>query len=202
MKGPTLRHALRSDLDAVADIWVDAFAGDPYFRWIQPDAAIWPRFGMAWMSFIARACFERGHTYVTDSGDAAVAWVPPDLSLLTPEAIERGRRILVEFGGEARAEEAVETFLAARSYDLTAPHWTLQYLGVRSHARGTGRGAAIVAPMLVTVDGEGLACGLVSSNPRNVAFYERHGFAVTAVVSSPDGAVALRPMHRAPSAGS
>lgn len=157
MTGPTLRHALRADLDAVVDI-------------------------------------------LTGSRDSAVGWVPPDLSLLTPEAIERGRAILVEFGGETRAQEAFETILAARSHDLTASHWTLQYLGVRAHAQGRGRGAAIVAPMLATVDGEGLACGLVSSNPRNVAFYERHGFVVAAEVSSPDGEVALRPMHRRASA--
>jgi len=53
--------------------------------------------------------------------------------------------------------------------------------------------------MLATVDCEGLECGLVSSNLRNVAFYERHGFVVAAEVSSPDGEVALRPVLRSAS---
>ncbi len=34
-----LRHARRVDLPAVVDVWVDAFARDPYLRWIQPDGA-------------------------------------------------------------------------------------------------------------------------------------------------------------------
>jgi hypothetical protein len=42
-----LRHALRADLATVVEIWVDAFARDPYLRWIQPDDARWPDFGTA-----------------------------------------------------------------------------------------------------------------------------------------------------------
>jgi hypothetical protein len=38
----------------------------------------------------------------------------------------------------------------------------------------------------------------VSTNARNVPFYERHGFAVDAEVATPDGAATLRPMHRDP----
>jgi ribosomal protein S18 acetylase RimI-like enzyme len=148
------------------------------------------------MTFISDATFERGHTYLTTAGDAAIAWVPPDLSLLSPDAVARARTILAEHGGEARAEMAFETILAARSHDLAVPHWTLQYLGVRASAQGTGRGQAVVAPMLAVIDAEGLDCGLVSSNPRNVSFYERLGFQVLAEVSTPDGQATLRPMRR------
>lgn len=42
-----LRHALRRDLGAIVDLWVDAFADDPYLRWIQPDDQRWPAFGNA-----------------------------------------------------------------------------------------------------------------------------------------------------------
>lgn len=191
-----VRHALRADLPTVVDIWVDAFTRDPYLRWIQPDDERWQAFGRAWMAFVADAAFECGHTYLTDTSDAAVAWVPPDLSLLSPDAVARGRQILAEHGGEARAEAAFATILAARAHDLSSPHWTLQYLGVRASAQGAGRGAAIVAPMLGTVDREGLACGLVSSNPHNLSFYERLGFSVVGEVATPDGEVTLRPMHR------
>jgi hypothetical protein len=37
-----------------------------------------------------------------------------------------------------------------------------------------------------------------STNPKNVPFYERHGFRVAAETATPDGAATLRPMHRAP----
>ena len=71
-----------------------------------------------------------------------------------------------------------------------------RYLGVRSSATGRGLGAAAVAPTLAAIDRDRLPCGLTSSNPRNLPFYERLGFTVAAEVHSPDGRVTLRPMVR------
>ena len=198
MSGPRVRQALRGDHDGIVAVWVDAFQQDPYLRWVQPDDAGWPAFGGAWMRFILDLAFERGHTYVTDDLGVAVAWIPPDLSLVGPDDLERGRAILAEHGGEQRAADALATILEARGHSLEVPHWTLQYLGVRSDRQGRGLGAIAVGPGLARCDDDDLPCGLVSTNPRNVPFYERHGFAVAAEVTTPDGAATLRPMLRAP----
>lgn len=198
MRSPSLRHALRRDLDAICELWVDAFSGDPYLRWIQPDDERWPAFGSAWMTFILDLVFERGHTYLADPLDVAVAWVPPDVALVGPDDIARGRSIIAEHAGEARADDALATIVAARGHALDAPHWTLQYLGVRSARQGAGLGALAVAPLLAVCDREALPCGLVSTNPQNVPFYERLGFRVDAEITTPDGAATMRPMHRNP----
>ncbi len=195
-----LRHALRSDLPAIAELWAQAFTDDPYLRWIQPDDQLWPSFGTAWMTFIADLVFERGHTYVAVPADVAVAWVPPDVDLVGPDDVARGRSIIAEQAGEARADEAVATIMAARAHALDEPHWTLQYIGVRPGRQSAGLGAAAVAPILAVCDEEALPCGLVSTNPRNVPFYERHGFRTVGEVATPDGAAVMRPMLRAPRA--
>lgn len=197
MSGFRLRHALRRDLPEIVAVWVDAFAHDPYLRWIEPDDSRWPSFGADWMAFIAGLVFERGHTYVDTSLDVAVAWVPPDLSLVGPDDVARGHGIVASHAGEGRADEAVATIMQARGHALAEPHWTLQYLGVRSGRQGHGLGMAAVAPMLAVCDAEGVPCGLVSTNPRNVPFYERLGFTVDAEVTTPDGSATMRPMHRA-----
>ncbi len=191
-----MRHALRADLPGIVDLWVDAFAADPYLRWIQPDDARWPAFGGAWMTFVAELAFERGHTYLDSLSDVAVAWIPPDLSLVSPDDVVRGRGVIEAHAGKKRADEAFTTILAARAQAMEEPHWTLQYLGVRSNRQGRGLGAAAVAPILEVCGAEALPCGLVSSNPRNVPFYARLGFEVVAEVATPDGAAALRPMRR------
>lgn len=193
-----LRHALRADLPTIADVWVDAFAADPYLRWLEPDDLRWPVFGRAWMTFIVELTFERGHTYLDDGADVAVAWIPPDLSFAGPDDIARGRDIIASSAGEARADEAAATVMAARGHALDEPHWTLQYLGVRSERCGSGLGTAAVAPTLEVCDADDLPCGLVSTNPRNVRFYERLGFRVDAEITTRDGAATLRPMHRKP----
>jgi GNAT superfamily N-acetyltransferase len=196
----TLRHALRRDLPTVVDIWVDAFTGDPFLGWMAGGTDTgWARFAPRWMQFIVDLTFERGHTYL-DGDHAAVSWIPPDLAFAGPEDIARGRAIIADAAGEERAAAALETIVMARSHELEVSHWVLQYVGVRSAARGGGVGAAAVAPMLAVADRDGLLTALISSNPRNVSFYERVGFAVQAEVPSPDGAVTLRPMVR-PAAG-
>lgn len=189
-----MRHALRADLPRVVETWVDAFSADPFLRWVVPSDTAWPGFGTAWMTFIAEHCFERGHTFVGDG--VAIAWIPPDLALIGPDDLARGRAILAEHSSEERAEDALDTILRARASAIAAPHWTLQYLGVATAAQGTGVGAAAVTPTLAVVDRDGLPCGLTSSNPRNLSFYHRFGFEVTVEVATPDGAVVLRPMER------
>ncbi len=129
-----LRHALRVDLDTVVGVWVEAFAHDPYFRWIAPSDDGYVAFARDWMTFIAELAFERGHTYIDLAGDAA--------------------------------------------------------------GHGRGLGAMAVAPLIERCDADGLPCGLVSTNPRNISFYERLGFVAVAEVPTPDGVAVLRPMHR------
>lgn len=48
-----------------------------------------------------------------------MACIPPDLSLVGPDDVARGRDLIAAHAGEQRADEAIE-----------APHWTLQYIGV------------------------------------------------------------------------
>ena len=192
-----LHHALRRDLPEVADIWVDAFARDPYLRWIAPEEEVWAEFGPAWLDFIARQCFERGHTYLSRDGAVAVAWIPPDVEFATPEVFTAAYETVAGIVGDERAAASLETVARARAHSLSDSHWTLQYFGVRAAAQGRGLGRIAVAPILAVCDAESLPCGLISTNPRNVSFYEREGFQVVAEIATPDGGATLRPMHRA-----
>jgi ribosomal protein S18 acetylase RimI-like enzyme len=189
-----LRQAVRADLPTVVDIWVEAFSTDPYFRWIAPDDRDWPSFGARWMRLISDLCFERGHTYL--AADVAVAWVPPDVAVAGPDDFARGRSLIAEQAGDEVADQALAAILAARAHAIDRPHWTLQYIGVRDRARGQGLGATAVAPVLASADRDGLPVGLTSTNGRNVAFYERHGFRVVAEVPTARGEAVLRPMVR------
>ena len=58
------------------------------------------------------------------------------------------------------------------------PIWYLAILGVDLALQGHGLGAVLMAHVLETVDGDHVPAYLDSSNPRNVPFYERHGFTV------------------------
>ncbi len=199
MNSVRTRQAIRADLDGVVGVWVDAFSADPFLRWMgDADDDSWPAFGRAWLGFIAGMCFDRGHLLLTEPAGAAVAWIPPDLSMIGPGDLDRGAVIIAEHAGAARRDDAVTAIKAAGSHSSPDPHWTLQYIGVGSSLQRQGVGASLVEPYLRRCDDDHLPCGLVSSNPRNVPFYERHGFTVTAEVRNPDGSATLRPMLRRP----
>jgi ribosomal protein S18 acetylase RimI-like enzyme len=195
-----LRQALRADFPLIVDIWTAAFDGDPFLSWMCGDGE-WSRFGPEWLGFILDLTFERGHTYVADGDAAAVGWIPPDLPFAGPGDMDRGRAIIERHAGADRADSALQTILSMRAHITDDPHWTLQYIGVRSSHRGKGLGATMVAPQLAGCDRDQLPCSLISSNPVNVPFYRRLGFAIDAEIWSPDGAASVRAMSRQPDQG-
>ncbi|HEX2052775.1 MAG TPA: GNAT family N-acetyltransferase [Actinomycetota bacterium] len=70
----------------------------------------------------------------------------------------------------------------------TDPHWSLEALGIRPEAQRRGLGSRLLQPVLERADSEGLPCYLETSDPANVAFYERFGFEVVRQVPLiPDG---------------
>jgi ribosomal protein S18 acetylase RimI-like enzyme len=77
---------------------------------------------------------------------------------------------------------------AARAHP-TEPHWYLVVLGVRPSHQGHGHGSRLVAAGLHHADRDGTASYLEASDPANVAFYQRFGFAVVdhALPLVPDG---------------
>jgi ribosomal protein S18 acetylase RimI-like enzyme len=75
------------------------------------------------------------------------------------------------------------------------PHWYLGMIATRAEAQGTGAGSRMMRYTLGRVDADGLPAYLESTNPANIPFYERHGFAVVREARLPDGP-ALTQMRR------
>lgn len=57
-------------------------------------------------------------------------------------------------------------------------HWSLEALGIRPEAQRRGLGSRLMRPVLDRADAGGVDCYLETSDPANVAFYERFGFKV------------------------
>ena len=58
------------------------------------------------------------------------------------------------------------------------PHWCLQIVGVDPEFQGRGLGSALVTEGISRADASNSACYVATSDERNLAFYERHGFAI------------------------
>ncbi len=69
-------------------------------------------------------------------------------------------------------------------YHPHEPHWYLAVLGVDVSRQGKGLGSLLMKHTLARVDAERMPAYLESSNPRNIPFYETHGFEVIGRIQS------------------
>ena len=75
-------------------------------------------------------------------------------------------------------------------------HAHLVFLGVSPSAQGRGVGSAILKHTLAPLDAAGIPAYLEATSERNIALYERHGFAISGEFKLPG--LHMRTMFREP----
>jgi ribosomal protein S18 acetylase RimI-like enzyme len=90
--------------------------------------------------------------------------------------------------------ELVERFEA--SHPKEQPHYYLTLLGTHPQYRGRGIGMALLSENLASIDSEGAAAYLESTNPANNRRYERLGFKRMGEFTTPRGERTVTTMWR------
>lgn len=170
---PEIKVAGPDQKDKVLALLCLAFAADPFMRWLLPEAdrflSYYNRFTLA----IAGQAFDHGSAFYTADWSAASLWRPPGVGAdddmvsalvreMVPNAMLKNMAMLAEETGK---------------YVPAEPHWYLADIGVDVTQQGRGLGALLMKDMLQRCDLDKLPAYLESSNPKNLSFYERHGFA-------------------------
>jgi ribosomal protein S18 acetylase RimI-like enzyme len=175
-----------------ADVLVASHANYPAFRHVFPDSRRRPRALRPFFEATLRDAIPFGSVYAdTDSGAmAAVAvWLPPGAFPWTAARQARAAPALTRT--MIAAPRSFPAFMRLGSNAVRAhpieQHWYLVVLGVRPSHQGHGHGSRLVAAGLQHADRDGTACYLETSDPTNVAFYQRFDFTVV------DHALALVP---------
>ena len=175
---------LKSSLfDEAVELLARAFHDQPNNTYTEPDPI--RRMYILRESFrcTVRECLAVGEPYGTGETLSGVAlWMPPGAPHLTKEQEQEfGFDRLPEiFGERAFAREAPlrDLLKAEHERHMTGPHWFLHILGVDPARQGEGIGSALMEPVLTAADSDGLPCYLDTLQPRNVPFYQRHGFRI------------------------
>lgn len=136
---------------------------------------------------------ERAELTMLDDGSAAALWIRPDRPL-EPDDYAAVEDLLAARLG-SRAAEIMGAIGSTGPHRPATPHRTLLNVAVLPEARGQGAGGRVLAPILDRTDVERIPVYLNSTNPRNVAFYERLGFNTLADVAV-TAEIRLRPMWR------
>jgi ribosomal protein S18 acetylase RimI-like enzyme len=117
-------------------------------------------------------------------------WLPPGAFPWSPLRKLRATWAFTKVWAADRRAFVTFTRLGANSErnHPTDAHWSLEALGIRPQSQRQGIGSRLVKPILERGDEEGIECYLETSDPGNVAFYQRFGFrVVTDLPLIPDG---------------
>jgi GNAT superfamily N-acetyltransferase len=166
---------------AVATL-TSAFTADPVMRWMWPEpAAYLEHFPRLVVAFGGKA-FGEDTAWGLPDASAVALWLAPG----------------VEADGDAVADVLVGSVAAEKHDDLlsvldqmdaahlTYEHWYLPWFGVAVASQGAGLGSRLMTACLAKVDADHLPAYLETPNPRNIPFYERHGFVVTGRATAGD----------------
>ena len=184
------------DLAAIGRCLSRAFEDDPVSVFLFPNARTRRRRLVGFYRMVLPLLSAHGAIYTDPEIRAAAVWQAP-----SPPKASRAGELLTALSMMTALRSASRRGLqlsrvVARSHPRV-PHWYLGILGTSPDYQGKGIGSTVLAPILEHCDADGLPAYLESSKQRNIPFYERHGFSVTAelyVVGGPT----LWPMLREP----
>jgi GNAT superfamily N-acetyltransferase len=191
-----VRRATVDDCPRIVALLARAFADDPIERWCLACDDV-P--GLLELEFLhtARQLSAEGWLWVLDDLSGAAAWLPPgaDYSSSIDDVVAPA---LAQHGG--RPDRMRQFWEWVDAHRPTAPHWYVDLVSVDPGYRGTGRGRELLADGLARVDALGSRAFLVTGDPVNVRWYERHGFVVSAAEPAPGGGPRVWFMERVPAA--
>lgn len=190
--------ASAGDRDRIATSLARAFADDPVFRWMIPDARRRRERLPAFFAAMFGIDLRRGTILTTPKRDAASFWRPPGHAA-TPFGVMAARLgVLVRVFGVLGLWRAL---IVSRAIEAHFPKGEafvyLHFVGVDPSAQRRGRGAAMVRAGIGRVPG--VAIYLETARPENVSFYLRLGFVVVDEWTIPSGP-SFWSMRRAPGA--
>jgi ribosomal protein S18 acetylase RimI-like enzyme len=180
-----VRTAHAGDADEVGRVLADGFEADPVMGWVFEEPGR-DRKLRAFFGFLAHeALVPLGATYVLPGSCAG--WTPPGSADWPDERGQRFGELLARTCSPGDAERLGILDTVTRERHPPGAYWYLSVVATERAAQGRGLASTILRASLEPVDAAGLPAYLESTNPRNVALYERHGFVVTGEVQLPDG---------------
>lgn len=182
-----------------------AFASDPLFTWVFPSSETRPAALRRFMRVPVEYGVRYGRVTASHDAKAVCVWIPPGPGLTIPRMIRcgfLGIPFRVGFGPFARFAGANGVMDKIHKRRVPESHWYLLLVGVDPELQNRGVGSALVKEGLLQADQSSCPCYLETSEKRNLAFYERHGFVVLEEATLGKGGPLAWAMRREPQRGS
>ncbi len=210
------RPATWADLPAIAVALAAAFVDDPVKQFLTGQVHLPVERSAPFFDAFTRIHWAHGRVDIADvAGQAAghvagqatgqvagqvagaAVWALPDHWKVPTRQVVRWAPRFVRMYGR-RFLPNLHVLRAVEEQHPHEPHYYLEFLGIRPEHRGIGLGRALIEPMTMRADREGVGMYLENSKESNLAFYGRHGFQVGSVFDLPGGGPPLWLMWREP----
>jgi ribosomal protein S18 acetylase RimI-like enzyme len=168
------------DADRAIGVLTLAFSDDPANRWLFPEAAQYLQHFPTFARALGGAALQSGTAHVDGDYSAVALWLAPDVG---PDEQALTRLIEHAVAPDKRDDMAAVVDQMGRHHP-SEPHWYLPFIGVEPMRRNLGLGTALLRKQLAACDAARLPAYLESTNPRNRALYERHGFEAVAEIKA------------------
>lgn len=152
-----------------------SFTSDPFVRWLYPEASHYLTNFPEVVQAFGGAAFTDETAWRLGDFAAVALWLRPGVE---PDGDAVIGRVKSNVASEKFEDLVAVLGLLDDAHPQTS-HWYLPWFGVDSAMQGQGLGTVLLGRCLEILDKDHLPSYLDSTNPRNVPFYERHGFEVT-----------------------
>ena len=200
-----LRDAEAADLAALIETTSRAYRADPLIRYyVRDDARQADGLRRLFDFCLREQALPHGQVTMTRDGSGCAAWLPPANARASMSLLEQLLLLprMARICSPARVPRLLATMrLLERHHPTAPPHHYLYLLGVLPERQRQGLGSALLQAGLRPIDQAGAATYLETASERNLAFYRRHGFAVTGEAPLPSGGPTVWFLWREPQAG-
>lgn len=163
----------------VASILAESFIDDPSFAFIFGDNSHQAKALNTFFEMFASDAMQRGKIEIAPDEQGACIWYPAEVDIFNQPFEEILGKIidnLSEIAGKEASKRFEHLIEKVGKSEPTQKHCEVFFIGLKPFARNKGIGKSLLKPVLDYADTNQVDCYLVSSNPRNISFYERHGF--------------------------
>jgi GNAT superfamily N-acetyltransferase len=152
-----------------------AFDTDPIACWLYEEPHQYLGHMPRLFHALAASALDAGTAERTSDGRGVAIWLPPGVHG-DDRPVEA---VVADSLAEDKQAEFGKLLEGTEHYRPAEPHWYLSLIGVDASRRSTGGGARLIERRC---DRERRPAYLWSSNPRNLSFYERHGFEIVGMI--------------------
>lgn len=155
------------------------FFDDPMFRYLFPDHESRLEIMTAFFPPLVHDGIKRGQVIISAKREGACIFYPSDIPVFGEQFLETFTEITSIISTIAGMEALERLQLLAEKVEESEPHephCEVFWIAVIPEEQCKGIGGHLLQPVLDRADKHNVGCYVVSSNPRNIPFYERHTF--------------------------